>query len=206
LTSLPGKRTLIPHNFHEGNPSMSKALFTLAVLSSAFSLPLTAHADTIDDFVLTGNGEIITFSLPASPPGNLSTCPTGIVTSCLPGSQTDFSAFTVVTINGVSALEGIDFPTGHFLGGLSLGLDPGRLLGNQLFTPDAANPTFLIGTFDLSKINPSGDPPFFDYTLSITPEASTASTPEPSTFALLGTGLIGAIAAVGRRPAAQPQQ
>src|SRR5882757_5042026 len=45
---------------------MRKALFTLALFASALSLPLTAHADTIDDFVLTGGGNIITFSAPAS--------------------------------------------------------------------------------------------------------------------------------------------
>jgi hypothetical protein len=44
---------------------MRKALFTLALLASALSLRLAAHADNIDDFVLTGDGRIITYSLPA---------------------------------------------------------------------------------------------------------------------------------------------
>jgi hypothetical protein len=39
---------------------MRKALFTLALLASALILPLTAHADTIDDFMLIGNGENLT--------------------------------------------------------------------------------------------------------------------------------------------------
>jgi hypothetical protein len=38
---------------------MRKALFTLALLASAFTLPLTAHADDIDDFVLTGDGHSV---------------------------------------------------------------------------------------------------------------------------------------------------
>jgi hypothetical protein len=182
---------------------MSKALFTIALLSSTLILPLTARADAMDDFLITGNGETITFTLPASPPGNLSTCPPGAL-SCLPGSQTDFSVSTLVTINGVSAMESIDFPTGRFGGGLSLGLDPGRLFGNQqLFTPDAANPTFLIGTFDLTQTNPNpkGDPPFFDYTVVISPDVSTAPTPEPSTLALLTTGILGLVARARRRTA-----
>jgi hypothetical protein len=181
---------------------MSKCLFTLTLtlLASAFTLPIAAHADSLDDFRITGNGEIITFTLPASPPGNLSTCPTGIITSCLPGSETDFSVSTLVTINGVSAMESVEFPTGHFGGGLSLGLDPGRLFGNQaLFTPDAANPTFLIGTFDLTQTNPKGDPPFFDYTLVISPDVSTAPTPEPAGLTLLATGALGIISLATRR-------
>jgi hypothetical protein len=190
------------HKSNEGNHAMRKALFTLSLLASAFTFPIAAHADNLDDFLLTGNGEIITFTLPASPQGNLSTCPTGIVTSCLPGSETDFSVSTLVTINGVSAMQDIDFPTGRFMGGLSLGLDPGRLVGNDnqaLFTPDAANPTFVIGTFDLTQINPTGDQTFFGYTLVISPDASTAPTPEPAGLTLLATGALGIISLATRR-------
>jgi hypothetical protein len=175
---------------------MRKALFPLTLLASA--LTITAHADTIDDFAITGGGNIINFSLPASPPGNLRTCPTGIITSCLPGSETDFSASTLVTFNGVSTLESIDFPTGRFGGGLSLGQL--RLFGNgELFAPDAANPTFLTGSFILSAINPSGNPPIIDYTLTINPEPSTAATPEPSTLLLFATGLAGGILTLATR-------
>ena len=177
---------------------MRKALFTLALLASALIIPLTAHADTIDDFVITGGGNLITFSLPASPPGNLRTCPTGIITSCLPGSETDFSVSTLVTFDGVTTLESIDFPTGRFGGGLSL--TQIRLFSNigDLFTPDAANPTFLIGSFNLNAINPSGNPPIIAYDLTITPETS-AATPEPSSLALLATGALGLIAFTARR-------
>lgn len=177
---------------------MRKFVFPVTLLASALVLPLTAHADTIDNFVLTGNGLDVTFSLPASPPGNESTCPTGIITSCLPGSETAFTVSTLVTTNGVSAMESIEFPTLRFGGGLSLGLVPGRLFGPTLFTPDAANPTFLTGTFDLDAINPKGDPPVLDYSLSITPE-TTAQTPEPSTLGLFGTGVLGLIGVARKR-------
>jgi hypothetical protein len=166
---------------------MRKALFTLALLASAFTLPLIAHADTIDDFVLTGNGTTATFSLPASPPGNPLTCPPGNG-SCLPGSKTSFSVSTLVTTDGIPTEKGITFPTGTFSGGLLIGPPLERFLGPQLFEPDAANPTFLIGTFTLTLVDSSA-PVILHYTLTITPEPSTASTPEPSTLLLFATGL-----------------
>ena len=47
---------------------MRNLLPKLLVLA-ATSLPITAHADSIDDFTLTDfQGDIISFSLPASPP------------------------------------------------------------------------------------------------------------------------------------------
>jgi hypothetical protein len=173
---------------------MSKPLITFALFVSAF-LPLAAHADTIDDFVLTpvGGGSTITFSLPASPPGNESTCPPN-PGSCLPGSETNFNVSTLVTIgNGTPTLDSIIFPTGRFGGGLGIFPTVGlQLMGPQLFLPDAANPTFLLGTFDVSALNPKGDPPFLDYSLTISAEP-TAPTPEPSSLILLNTGVFGLI-------------
>jgi hypothetical protein len=168
---------------------MRRAFLSLALFSSAFILPQAAHADTMDDFVLIGGGNTITFSLPASPPGNMMTCPPNSP-SCLPGSQTFFSVSTLVTSNNTQTTETIDFPTMRFEGGLQILFpgDPLALLGNQLYTPDAANPTFRTdGPFFLSQIV-QGNPPFVSYTLTITPEAT--STPEPSTIALVATGLV----------------
>jgi hypothetical protein len=175
---------------------MRKIVFPLALLASAFVLPLAAHADAVDDFVLTGNGLDITFSLPASPPGNEMTCPPS-APSCLPGSETFFTASTLVTTNGVTSTETLDFPTLRFGGGLDIGAT--RFFGNQaLYTPDAATPTFLLGTFDVSIINSGGFPPILDYSLTITP-ASTAPTPEPSTLALLSTGVLGLVSLARRK-------
>ena len=44
---------------------MRKALFT-TFLVSALILPLDAHADTLDDFTLAGDGHTITYSLPVT--------------------------------------------------------------------------------------------------------------------------------------------
>ncbi|MDQ2832974.1 MAG: PEP-CTERM sorting domain-containing protein [Acidobacteriota bacterium] len=176
---------------------MRNVAFAVALLASAVALPRLAHADVIDDFVLTGHGNLITFSLPASPPGNHLTCPTGIVTACLPGSQTAFYLSAEVTTNGVTSNDGLAFPTGRFFGGgLSgnIGPDPGEVSysGLQLFEPDAANPTFLTGTFSVYySVIHSSNPADTDYTLTITPEVASAATPEPASLALLATGALG---------------
>jgi hypothetical protein len=171
---------------------MRKTVFPFALLASAFLLPMAAHADAIDDFVLTGSGLTITFSLPASPPGNDSTCPPGSI-SCLPGSQTAFYLSALVTTNGVTEEEGLAFPTLRFGGGLVIGSD--RFLGDkQLFTPDAANPTFTPGTYSVSSSSP-----FIPATLTITPETPTAVTPEPSSVTLFTTGVLGLIGLASTR-------
>jgi hypothetical protein len=163
------------------------------VLLTASTLSLCARADTIDDFVLTGESNVITFSLPASPEGNHDTCPTGIVSACIPGSQTAFYVFAPVTVNGVTADASLTFPTGSFQGGLSTSAYlAAPFFGPQLFTPDAANPTFLLGTFDLSAFY-TNQFPFrtADYTLTITEETPGSATPEPATLTLLATGALG---------------
>jgi hypothetical protein len=62
-------------------------------------------------------------------------------------------------------------------------------------------PTFIPGTYTLYQENnfllPLSPPVF--YTLTITPEAATAATPEPSTLALLLTGALCLIALAERR-------
>ena len=45
---------------------MYRSLLGLTTLASVLALPLAAHADTVDDFVLTGGGHTISYSLPAS--------------------------------------------------------------------------------------------------------------------------------------------
>ena len=162
---------------------MRKARFTIFLFASTLILPLAAHANGIDDFVLTGAGNTITFSLPASP---------GFINSL--GAGGAYGGFFVtdpfsVTVNGQTAPGNIEFyselaivPGGFTLSNNNLTVD-GAVLYNGSFT----DPTFLTGSFDLRNFYGFGDP----YLLTITPETSTV--PEPSPLLLLLTGGIGLI-------------
>jgi hypothetical protein len=149
---------------------MRKILFT-ALLASASLLSLAAHADTIDDFVLTGNGHTISYSLPA--------------TSAFP----DFSLFNFFTESASITVDGIfgyvehgDYyvilvgPSGPLM---TLGV-PSAVFGTSelLFhgpaffsvtTEPASNPpgylpfdivpTFTPGTYELSSFTSLFGPP-----------------------------------------------
>ena len=176
---------------------MRKALFPLALLASA--LTLTAHADTIDDFVLTGDGHTITFSAPAiysTPnPSHHVTATLADIASSVNGVG-GYSLFISFWLPSYPFRSGLDF---EITPSLSTGV-PGIFSEYELTGPDlieilpGTTPTFTVaeflpGTYSLSTFfgipqNTEGGIPF---TLTITPEA--ASTPEPSTLLLFATGL-----------------
>jgi hypothetical protein len=195
LNLAPGRKLL----------SMRKIVFPLVLLASAFVLPSAAHADAIDDFVLTGlygNSNVITFSLPASPPvDSTNSCPPGAPPQCIPQYELSFYAYAPVTTNGVTTDDQtLEFLTGRAAGGLYIDNGPQivgytgptfvRYAGPTLFVLNGVYPTFIPGTYELSSFGYVG-PPLL-YSLTITPE-TTATTPEPSALALFGTGLVGLI-------------
>jgi hypothetical protein len=193
---------------------MSKALFTLALLTSALTLPLTALADPIDDFVLKGDGHTITYSL--------------LATSSYPAYSlfNFFSDGAPATIDGVSGYSiggqyAVVFPYIDVIFNVPssvFGVSQLYLDGPQFWsitTVPALNPppyfqfdivpTFIPGTYSLQgEVGPYFDPiePPVDYTLTITQETSTAPTPEPSTLALLTTGAFGLVVFAARRKTA----
>ena len=149
-------------------------LFVLA----ATALPIAAHADTIDDFVLTDpTGSTIAFSLPASPP------------VFGPSEPDQFETFPVLMsfdppYFGSKFLDGqLIFYSAPAGGGLEvMFFHPGGTTqftdhGDLLYSGTTADPTFLTGTFHVGSD-----------TLTITPQAG--STPEPSTLVLLATGTL----------------
>lgn len=162
---------------------MRKAGFSLLLFAFTLILPLAAHADGIDDFVLTGAGNTITFSLPSSP---------GFSNSL--GAGGAYAGFFVtdpfsVTINGQTAPGSIEFYSGQVIvrGGFTLFNNNLTVDEAVLYNGSLTDPTFLTGSFNLRNFYGSGDP----YLLTITPE--TATVPEPSPLLLLLTGSIGLI-------------
>lgn len=189
---------------------MRPLLATLVLLSAA--TPIAAHASTLDDFVLTGNGHTYAFSLPG----------TGLVSGELQNGITSRVRYTqttnFATVDGIASggasgqfrvtsgpgnYGTVDFGIGSqnsgvfdtFYGPILVGYDPVSLSG---YADGPYQAFFLTGSFDLFTRNHGNGQPT-PYTLTITPEAANTSTPEPTTLALLATGSLGLFTTLRRR-------
>jgi PEP-CTERM motif len=177
---------------------MSKSLFTLAVFVSALALPLSARADALDQFTfsfVTPPGYVsgdLTIDLPASPP--LSPFTGFICTNCFvvlgDGYIFQFSqpapGSTSVEFAQYSGFGPLPVPRAY----LSF------FAPEDLFTGSLTNPTFVTGTFD-AEYRPFSTAPQFPGTITI--EAVNTTVPEPSTFAMMATGILGAITTLRSR-------
>lgn len=168
-------------------------------LAAAFLLAastLAAHAATIFDFTLTNGTDVVTFSLPSSPvPDRVNVTYAGFTLDAVP-----------VDLNGLIGNYTVTFFTGGLNGGglcISTGdtvCNGGDILtqsGPQLYTGDEATPTLIPGSYDLKNVGSANNTFEGPFHLAITEQASPV--PEPSTFALLGTGLLAAAGAVRRK-------
>lgn len=183
---------------------MPKSLCSILLFASVLALPLVAHADTIDDFVLTGGGQTITYSLPAT-----SSFPDfDLFNFFLESAPTKVNGVSVGVVSGdyyIIPLNPSFAPTLILNVADTAGNPTLILTGPQFFSyigVPASNPppylqtdivpTFIPGTYDLQDVGspfsfPSSPIP---YTLTITQETATATTPEPPSLALLATGAL----------------
>lgn len=169
---------------------MRKLLLPLAILAA--TLPLTAHADTVFDFTLTGEGNTVTYLYY----GN-------VVPGMYYPNGGEFDSEPISDIvNGVPGLGGLMFfeqpspphsdlvanwsgtPADPAGGGVTL---IGPKLLNGLPEGFGPTPTLILGTFDLTAVD--GAP----YILTVEPESPTSPVPEPGTPLLLATGALGLI-------------
>jgi len=166
-----------------------KRTILFGIVLTALTAATPAFADTMANFTVTlPGGTVYTFSLPDSPTAVNSPQPnyfeiTGVaITITNYGTQTGTTFFSNMVMPGQ--------------GGLAIyGLTPGTLdfsyLGPVLFTGSVTDPTFKTGTFTLLDQEHPG---------VVADDATvTILTPEPSTLALLGLGLLCLAGAMRRK-------
>ena len=144
----------------------------------------------VNTFTLTDEGTTISFTLPSPLDPTTIVATTGIL----------FTIYDVnVNVNGTIGIGAIDFYNSSQTGGLDIIDAASNVLvdqvGTQLFIGDENNPAFVPGRFQLTN-----DPLFsiaqlsgnFDLAIVAADGSTppTATTPEPSSFLLLATGLL----------------
>ena len=179
----------------------------LLPLATLLALTPFAHADTFDDLTITGNGHVLTFTLPST-------------SSMIEYYRQDNIVFiggnsgVIDGVAGQRVLAVFRLGSERFYGSfsLSIGTDGYNFFGDypinatQVPYPDYPFPYYdlvtanlIPGTYQLYTVDYTiglQTP----YTLTITPEAATA-TPEPSTLALLATGSLRLLTRMRRRTA-----
>ena len=140
------------------------------------SASLVAHADTL---VVSGEGHTYDFTLPDVSTVNYGS---GSTFFTVPATETN-NQYTIVGFGSTSY--------GSDLGLLvdASGYSQIDFAGSQLFTVSGTTPTLLTGTFAVTDLQDNAP-----YTITIS-----SVTPEPSSIALLGTGMLGLAGVVRKR-------
>jgi hypothetical protein len=170
----------------------------LTRLARLFALPavlaltsLAAHADTFD-WTLTG---------PAASLGGLPEIGSGTLTTTLSNGQWDVSSITgsiggsaITSLTNFDGADNLFFPATTLLDTLGLGVETANGTQYDIFSFFAPNSTDITPGNNYGEIVSIGG--FGVGTFAAT---DNSAVPEPSTFVMLGTGLLGAAGAIRRK-------
>ena len=163
------------------------------ILSAAFSIPAEAHADPVYLFSASGSNSF-SFSLPASPSNAIVDSDPSHFGFYLNDVPVDFNgAVTNLTIEFYETMSSggfdlFDNGTTNYFAAISL-------TGPQLFSGSLSSPTFALGTFALSNILDKGS----TYDLTVSQSTAPPPVPEPASWILFGTGIVGVCSSIRRR-------
>ena len=179
---------------------MRPIVLPLALLASALTLPLTAQADAIDQFTFsfdTTSGYLpfhLTIDLPASPP--LSPYSALICGGACFVVLSEPVGYIFQFSNGSTGTD-VAFAQNSLQNLLPVARAYRFVFSSEdLFTGSLSDPTFVPGTFD-AMYKPFFTAPSFPGTITIEPINTTV--PEPSTLAMMATGILGAITTLTSR-------